>query len=211
MNHSFEIDFHTPAYLIRGGAASRTALIAALEERSVSMRGNPDVLAQEFETFSIDDARALAAFASLRPLGERKIILVSAQGMTREAQNALLKVVEEGSGHSIFFFIIPAGVPVLPTLLSRCTVVQALPSDRETERGEAFLRLGYADRLKAAEAFAKTQDREGARMLVRSLLALADEKKFGRELLRDLMDADRYLQLTGSSSKAVIGHLALVL
>lgn len=211
MNHAFEIDFHTPAYLIRGGAGAREALIAALEERGVSMRGNPDVLVREANALSIDDVRALADFASLRPMGERKYVLISAQTMTREAQNALLKITEEGSGHSIFFFIIPTGVPVLPTLLSRCTSVKGRAAEeRDIERGEAFLCLGYAERLKAAEKFAKDRDREGARMLVRSLLALADKKKLDKKKLRDILEADRFLQLSGSSPKAIIGHLALI-
>lgn len=210
-SRALEIDLQIPAYLIRGGTGARDTLIAALEERGVSLRGDPDALAQEFETFSIDDARALAAFASLKPLGERKILIVSAQTMTREAQNALLKIVEEGSGHSVFFFIIPTGVPVLPTLLSRCTAVRTLPDTRDTEHGEAFLRLGYAERIKAAEKFAKDHDREGARALVRSLLALADEKKFDAQKLRDVLEANQFLQLSGSSPKSIIGHLALVL
>lgn len=212
MNVASHIDFQTPAYLIRGGAASREALIAALEERGVPMRGNSDTLVQEFETFSIDDARALTAFASFKPLGERKIILISAQAMTREAQNALLKVVEEGVGHSIFFFILEAGVPVLPTLLSRCVVLKEDTADAKREMlGATFLALSYKERVARAEKFGKDSDREGARALMRSLLAQREEKKFSKKVLRDLLDADHYLQLSGSSPKGVIGHLALVL
>jgi len=111
----------------------------------------------------------------------------------------------------VFFFIIPSGAPVLPTLLSRCVVIKDEEAREAREAGEGFLTMDRVSRLALAESFAKNQDREGARRLVRELLELAQEKGFGKKTLRDLLDAERFLSLSGSSPKSVISHLALTL
>lgn len=205
------IDFSAHAYLVRSGSDDALyRLIGILSERGVETKGNPDCYVREYESFSVDDARDVSNFAYFKPVGARKYIVLCTKSMTIEAQNALLKIVEEGSGRSVFFFVLPLGVPVLSTLESRCVSVKA-KTENGKEEGEDFLKKSYAKRLALAEKFAKDHDREGARELVRSLLILADTKKFDAKTLRDLLDADRSLQLSGSSPKSIIGHLALVL
>lgn len=209
--HAVQQTSSTHAYVVRSTQDVRDTVQDFLISEKKIDTGSPDLYSIAYETLGIDDARQIAQYASLRPLGEKKFILVYAARLTTEAQSALLKVLEEGSGHSVFFFIVPPGVPLLETLLSRCVVVREHSKEDHTALGKEFLKLSYAERLKKAEKFGKESDREGARTLVRSLLALASDKKFTQEKLRDLLDADRYLQLSGSSPKGVIGHLALVL
>lgn len=195
------------AYLVRGeGSAWVTK---KLREEGVRA-GNPDVMIREYDTLAIDDVRAITVFAHLKPVGERKYIVIAAQSMTTEAQNGLLKIVEEGSGKSVFFFIVPLGVPVVPTLESRCVAVRAHNEGPTNNDGEDFLNMKLRERLALAEKFAKEHDREGARALVRSLLALSRKKTFSPRVLRDLIEADQYLALSGASPKSIIGHLALV-
>lgn len=209
MSLSAHIDFSAHAYLVRGSGGV-VQVNELLNAQDISTVGNPDCYTREFEAFSVDDARDIASFAYFKPVGDRKFIVVGARSMTVEAQNALLKIVEEGSGSSIFFFVLEPGVPVLPTLESRCVVVKE-QGVKNGEQGEEFLALSYKDRLALAEKFAKNHDRDGARSLVRSLLELSEKKKFSASVLRDLLDADRYLKLSGSSPKGVVGHLALVM
>lgn len=197
------------AYLVRGG--SMGGVIKALEARGVVTRGNPDFYAVTSESLVVDDVRAIAAFASLAPLADAKYVSIDTKSATEEAQNALLKIFEEGTGHSHFFLVIEPGARVLPTLISRCVVLHSELRTQNSELAQDFLALSYKDRLLLSEKFAKNHDREGARQLVRSLLAIADEQKFDATILRDLLDADKYLALSGSSPKGVIGHLALVL
>lgn len=202
------------AYLIHGGDLGTVTDL--LKDEGITVRGNPDCYAVSYESLGVDEVRAITDFASLAPLGPRKYIIIATKSATPEAQTALLKSVEEGTGRSVFFFAVPTGVFVLPTLVSRCVVLKLAPRSLHLEPALEFLALSYKDRLALAEKFGKEHDREGARALVRSLLALASEKKksdffFSKEKLGDLLDADRYLASTGSSSKGVIGHLALTL
>jgi hypothetical protein len=189
----------------------RDLIVARLEREGFTPRGNPDYMALSFDTATVDDVRALASFASLRPVGAKKYALIEARQMTTEAQNALLKIVEEGTGNTTFIFVVPRGFFILPTLMSRCVIMRAHAEEHHEEVGRAFLRMGYSERLALAEKFSKNHDRDGARILVRSLLAVSRDNAASPRILRDLLDADRFLQLSGSSPKSVVGHLALVL
>lgn len=210
LNHIKDASSLSHAYLVRGDEAVAEAVQNALKERGVVLAGNPDCMVRREEQLDVEAARAVTQFAQLRAMGASKYIVIHADTITVGAQNALLKAVEEGIGNSVFFFIVPPGFGILPTLASRCIALQS-DFSYSSESGEAFLNLSYGDRIAQAEAFGKKQDREGARELVRSLLVLAHTKQFDASRMRDLLDADRYLQLTGSSPKGVIGHLALVL
>lgn len=204
------IDFSAHAYLVRVGRQQIPQLVEMFTEKGIQLQGNPDCLYREYEAMTVDDARDIATFAYYKPVGEKKYIVIAAGSINTEAQNALLKIVEEGSGNSTFFFVLEQGVTVLPTLESRCVVIKG-NEETETEVADEFLKMNYADRLKVAEKFTKDHDREGARQLVRSLLSIADSQKFEASVLRDLLQADQYLKLSGSSPKSVISHLALVL
>lgn len=205
-----KIDFSAHAYLVRT-AQGATQVIEALREKGIEVKGNPDCMVRECDELSVGDARDISSFAYYKPVGEKKFVVIGAKSMTREAQNALLKIVEAGSGRTTFFFVLEPGTPVLPTLESRCVIIKEGAAQDAQHVGEEFLAMNHKDRLALAEKFTKNQDREGARQLVRSLLALASNQRFSAPVLRDLVEADQYLTLSGSSPKGVIGHLALVL
>ena len=51
-------------------------------------------------------------------------VVVSAPGISHQAQNALLKMLEDAQDGVSFFFCLPSGTEVLDTLLSRCYLVE---------------------------------------------------------------------------------------
>ena len=173
--------------------------------------GNPDVYVLKKETVAVDDARQVTQFASLKPVGSHKHVVVIAHTIQPQAQHALLKILEEGSGHTRFYLHLAPGSFVLETILSRCVVTNTQTDTEHTDTAHAFLQMTYPERIKQAEAFSKNQDRDGARTLVRELLCLSRIKSFAPEVTRDLLHADQQLQNAGSSPKIIIGHLALVL
>lgn len=207
------------AYIVTGSFASGPeAVRAVLEKRGVKMTGNPDVLALSFPELLVDHVRdELLPFAALKPVGERKYLIVSFSRANDAAQNALLKAVEEGVGNSVFFFCAEPATRILPTLRSRCVLLSTKHQPLSTNDGEAadFLKESYEKRLarveKMSAAISKTQDRAPVRAFVGGLLTLAYEKHASTQTLRDLLDADRYLRLQGSSAKSILGHLAVSL
>lgn len=204
------------AYLVVGGGADDVSKL--LKKREIETAGNADVLSLIFSELLVDDVRdTVLPFASLKPIGERKYVILSFSRANDQAQNALLKAVEESIGRTVFFFCVESGGHVLPTLKSRCIVVSAGTAKKteENEDAEAFAKAGYEKRLSTVEKMtgyiSKTQDRAPAREFVRGLIAHYHKGGASAETLRDLMDADKYLRQQGGSAKAVLSHLAVTL
>ena len=200
------------AYVVRGNVSELFSPLKRVFGERAGGKVSPDLWTRSFETLTVDDARQVASFAYLRPVHDKKYIVLACKSLTDEAQHALLKIVEDGVGHSTFILLVPQGAYILPTLLSRCVIIKASFGGAENEdEVQAFISLSYAERLTRVEAFAKDHDRESARTLVRGLLGLARKRGYGSAILRDLLEADQYLAGSGSSIKSVVGHLALTL
>lgn len=88
----------------------------------VEIKNNPDFSYQEFETFTIDDGRALQERHGRRAISDKKIFIIATRFVTSEAQNALLKIFEEPSEGAHFFLIMPNTQVLIPTLRSRLVV-----------------------------------------------------------------------------------------
>lgn len=99
---------------------------------------HPDVItvgaeALRPQSFHIGVVRELRSQAFVAPNeGCKKIyILQNAQNMTVQAQNALLKILEEPPEHAMFILICENRSSLLETILSRCTVFTLHPPDEE--------------------------------------------------------------------------------
>jgi hypothetical protein len=168
----------------------------------------------------VDDVRdTLTPFASLKPLGDFKYCIVSFSTANANAQNALLKVVEESPGKTRFFFCVDLLGNVLPTLRSRCIVVTTERASEGANEGRAesedFLSESFPSRLSIVEKMtsyiSKTQDRKPARDFLNGLLMVAHAKEMPHRTLRDILDANGYMRLSGSSPKSILSHLAVTL
>ena len=92
--------------------------------------------------FSVETARNIRKEAAILPnSGPLRIFLFTdADGMTVQAQNALLKSVEEPLPHACFVFTAETAGVLLPTLLSRMTAKAVFPVTEE-ECASALTRL----------------------------------------------------------------------
>jgi DNA polymerase III subunit delta' len=82
----------------------------------------------------VDDVREIITFLSRKPLpGPYKFVIIdSADQLTIEASNALLKVLEEPSAHSVLLLISSQPRLLLPTIASRCQEIRFLPHESKT-------------------------------------------------------------------------------
>jgi DNA polymerase-3 subunit delta' len=80
-------------------------------------------------SFRIDQVRAMQAQISRRPYeGRYKIcVLDDAETLTEQAQNSMLKVLEEPPGNGILLLIVHRPAAILPTIHSRCQTVSMRP------------------------------------------------------------------------------------
>ena len=109
---------------------------------------HPDIVTvagEDGKALTVAQVRRMRADAYIRPNeAERKVyILPDAQRMNASAQNAMLKLLEEGPPYAAFLLLAEAAGELLPTVRSRCEVLALAPVDRR--EGEAWLRERFPD------------------------------------------------------------------
>ena len=112
---------------------------------------------EEGKSITVDQVRALRADAWIRPNeGERKVYLLErADQMNASAQNALLKLLEEGPRFAAFLLLARNPGALLETVRSRCEALELRPADRTDNAGgdqeQTALVRGMADALERAD------------------------------------------------------------
>lgn len=114
--------------------------------RKVEKGVHPDVITvapEPGKDLTVDQIRSLRQDAYIRPNeGKRKVYLVeNAQKMNPSAQNAFLKVLEDGPAYAAFLLLSPTPAALLPTIRSRCETV-AVPSRAGAEDADLARRAG---------------------------------------------------------------------
>ena len=211
------------AYLITGGSGdSRAALLGRLTAaylceggrppcgvcracRKAAAGTHPDVLRTapplDKQEIGVDQIRALRADAYIRPNeGKRKVYLIDpADAMNPAAQNALLKVLEEGPAYAAFLLSAAQPGRLLDTVRSRCELLALPPEearpDPELERQAAGLAelLLTGTELAAAQALVELElDKPKPDQLAALLLEV--ENQTSRRLAQNPRRGARVLQ-----------------
>lgn len=120
--------------------------------RKVFADTHPDVITvddQEKKTVGVDLIRQLQADAYIRPNeGRHKVYLIPrAQDMNANAQNALLKLIEEPPSYAVFLLMTDNAEKLLPTVRSRCAELRLEPVPQEEALD--WLRSRFPDRSAA--------------------------------------------------------------
>lgn len=91
---------------------------------------NLDILVFEDEKIGIAQIKQLIKHLSTKPFGQtpKSVVILNGNNISPDAQNALLKTLEEPPGESIILIGIDAENKLLPTVLSRCQVIDLPPS-----------------------------------------------------------------------------------
>jgi|SRR3989344_4766083 len=201
------MDHH--AYYIEGGMSHYSAYKERLDP----------FWAREYERFGIDEARALIQLASLKNFGET-VFFVAAASITHEAQQALLKLLEEPQRGTTFVFLVSHGA-LIGTLRSRMLpYLGALEGGTSETDVSKFLKSPYPAR--SAEVGELLKDDEGARERVRDFLnglerALYEKmqkSKSSAEIRQGLEDIAKCRSYAGDRSpslKMLLEHLAISL
>ena len=232
------ISFKHQAYVVVGGGRETTrAFICQSCENFLggSLVGYPDWHEWVVSSFSIDEARELRAKQQRASFNAKKFFLVAADTLTLEAQNALLKTIEEPTANTFIFIAVPTGQNLLPTLLSRVEVVLP-PVDQIwfselLDRANGFLSADIPKKFELIEQIIGTglpesdgtvraghPDRALARAFV-GALGSAWRQKHSPEIwtadqafiAEELIKAEQYLAEPASLAKMILEHLALIL
>lgn len=200
----------------------------AIEEAKTICRKNEidifDAALINFEkTVGIEDVRNFQKKLFLKPLKSKTkaLILNIEESLTDEAQNALLKSLEEPPNNTIIILLVASMEILLPTVLSRCNIIN-LKSDlgvQPLSEGLNFILsikdYGVGERLKFAQDNSKTKEDakvflENLILTVRnSLLKTPDNQKL--KTLKSLNKTHKIISTTNANSRLVLENLFLSL
>ena len=130
--------------------------------RSFDHDNHPDVkrirALEDKNTISVKQIRdELVKDISIRPYGSQYKIYVieEAERLTIEAQNAMLKTLEEPPAYGLIIMLTESAASFLPTILSRCVKISLQPLDTKVVRAELSRRGVENGRAAIAAAFAQ--------------------------------------------------------
>lgn len=193
-----------------------------LKERGVDFL---DTNLQIYEkTMGIGDVRNIQRQILLKPFrGKTKAVIIQAyENITAEAQNAMLKILEEPPANTIIVITTAKRELVLPTILSRCKVIVLQEKQIELTQDLSELNdtLGIllngkiGDRLKIAEVIAKNkQDSvlwlEKMAVFVKNKLVENNKDLRCLNFLKELQKTYKDIKSTNVSQRTALENLFL--
>lgn len=197
-----------------------------LTEIGFHTANNPDYYQAFEDTFKIESARTLKSLLDSKSFnGGKKVFVLSANSILREAQNSLLKVFEEPQPDTHFFLIVPTKDILLPTFLSRFYVLgSGVPHDGTLE-AQKFLSMPLQGKLDFIKDLVKAVDedeepsanspRTKAISFLNNLeLALYQNQKAPKaniDIFEHIFKTREYLRQSGSAPKMLLESVALLI
>lgn len=217
------------AYLISGDKETIPRLLEILESEGVSIHSNPDVRVEYFETFGVEDSRRVKEWQGEHSVsGGKRFFIFHMMTPTREAGQALLKVLEEPKADVHFFIITPRPFVFPPTVFSRVVFLNAgsaLDVDMQT-RAKDFLNTDEVARFASIKKMIAKHDKddtseplkdEALSFLNHLEEVLANHIRTDNsilensEFLEQFYACKSYMFDKGASVKMLLEHLALVM
>lgn len=189
-----------------------------IDDLGIEIVANPNYFDRLYDRLGIDEVRRLGELQSKTAVGNgNKIFVVGFNTITVEAQNAMLKMVEEPTPGTIWFFLLPDYHVLLPTILSRVQLINTGGGERYKELAIQFLSSSYIEREKIFGQFVGdskkniASDRTGAGEFITALLSLILEQKGDgfTATYRDLEKMRGYVTDRSSSVKYIIEYISI--
>lgn len=151
--------------------------------KKIGSSSHPDVMVfapgEKNGSIGIDDIRRLISVISFKPYeGKKKVMIIdSADVMTDESQNALLKTLEEPTSDSVIVLVAGSDRGLFRTIVSRCEIVRFRPLDPEAVKKELSSTHGF-DTTKAHVASRLSGGSIGAALRFKDDSAFASRGSF---------------------------------
>ncbi|MCK5059726.1 MAG: hypothetical protein KAR00_01095 [Candidatus Pacebacteria bacterium] len=209
------------AYLIKGSKETILPALFSFFEKNMEIKtsGNPDFWVGSFDTFTISDSRALTeAHIQKAFAGEKRIFVISANSITSEAQNALLKTFEDAVSGAHFFLVFPSSTCFLPTFLSRLHTHSHKEENTEITQSTAsdFLSSSFLKRMSLLKDCIESKDKAQAINFLDSLEEAFKKKSqspFSEKeifVFEEITKCRKYLTGRSPSVKMILEYLSLV-
>lgn len=204
-------------------------LVRFLEDRGTIKSKSPDVFFQVCESFTINDSREIKEWNSRMGISlGKKVCIIATKFINREAEQALLKIIEEPARDTHIFIIVPDVSLLLDTIISRAQVVKLGQNISKEKRELAlkFIKSNSKGRLEIISQIIKeNKDEDNSSVLRGYVVAFVNEiekvlyeewkkNRGDKKLKLSLEEIEKnrdFLNIPGSSAKMILEHLALVI
>lgn len=187
-------------------------------KRSIPFEECSYIFDRHYDSFKIDDARAIKSLQAEKT-EKAAVFIISFTLMNREAQNALLKVLEEPTANTYFVLIFPNVKQLLPTLQSRMQLIRLRNDGQHSKERKIvvsdFISMSLQKRF---DTIKKLTDKKSEEPLLKSdvLNFLNDlenhfhyEKNKNPEIIDSVFKARSYLGANGASTKMILEMIAM--
>ncbi|MEK7635000.1 MAG: hypothetical protein AAB446_01035 [Patescibacteria group bacterium] len=218
------------ASVVIGDDCRSFVLEILINRLNFNTKANPDFLLIENQSFGIDEVRNLERWAIGKPLvGDVKASLIIVNSITFEAQNALLKILEEPPLGTYFFINLQSLGGLLPTFLSRVRILflrsdlekKSQRSDLGDGNAKKFLLSQIKEKFSMIRSLSKKEDPTSLKLrgasknemkeLIKNLEEIAYKNNFKAQDLKNILIAKTFASVRGSSPKMLLEWLSCVL
>ena len=225
------MNFSHHAYLIEGDLEKNRQNLCVEIEKLIGgeLSKYPDYFQSVQSNFTVADSELFISKQSTMSFGGgKRFFVLSGEAFTTEAQNKLLKVLEEPLADNHIFIFAPKAEVLLPTLLSRLFVVRGDQSLAEDVAVfcEKFTESSLTDRMVMIEKFLKANDDdESAKLRHKTKEIFAQmENMFADSIIRmpdssisdvsrfltELLEVKKYLDDSSPSIKMILEYVAFI-
>lgn len=153
------------------------------------------------------------------PYNEEKIALISFHTIGLEAQNALLKILEEPRLGIRFILITSNKTNLIDTILSRVLVIEEKENNEMLTHAEIFLNTSHGLRIKLpyiVDILSRVdeedrKDRESVRTFILTLSTVLKNENIGPRYIKETLEVASYVSDPSTSGKALLEYLSLLL
>lgn len=168
---------------------------------------------------NIENARAIISWAQ-SPYSEERVGIISFHTIGLEAQNALLKILEEPQANIRFVLVTSNVHDLLGTVLSRVQQITLASEKKSLQLAEKFLSTKHALRMKLPEvvsllSMVDEEDRKDKEKIKAFILSLAEyliqTKEKNVSVILDVFNVAKHITKPSASGKTLLEYLALLL
>ncbi len=218
------------SYIIEGNPENIVYILRDyLENRGEINKNSVDLLLNLYDSFTVSDSKEIKEWHNNKPTeGNKKICIIGTKFINKDAEQTLLKIIEEPNPYTHFFIVVPDSSLLLSTILSRVQLIDNLKIGNGIDDNEAedFFKANLSIRIeKVAQIIKKFKDNENSGGLRHEAIMLINgiekivylkwkkdlDNKDLKFILEELKKSREYLSIPGASVKMILEHIALMI
>ncbi len=180
------------------------------------------IVEKEFDTFKIDDARTVKDLQNEKT-DKDSLFVLRFFTITNEAQNALLKVLEEPRANTYFVLIFPNRKNLLVTLQSRLHIISPQETVSENEKFvsvEEYLNMNLFERFEYNKKYTDKKSKDIEVFAKQDIMQFLNQcenylhnQKTSKDsnVLQEIFQLRDYINSKGASMKMILDQLAMLI